>query len=64
MPVEAAMVMLSADAGSFWLQVTYDDIHAPENPCFWCKSCYQKVHYDEAGKLLYDSFKQFQYLHE
>ena len=58
------IIMVLMQVSCYRMQVTYDDIHAPENPCFWCNSCYQKVHYDEAGKLLYDSFKQFQYLHE
>ncbi len=42
------------------LKVTYEDIHAPETPAFWCNQCYEALHYDEAGKLLY-AHKVFPY---
>ena len=52
------------DARLRCMQVTYDDAQASENPAFWCTGCYEKVHYNAAGNLLYKDFKVFQYLHE
>lgn len=34
-------------------QVTYEDRLAPTTPAFWCAECYEAMHYDQAGKLLY-----------
>lgn len=35
------------------VKVTYEDIHAPETPAFWCNQCYEALHYDQSGKLMY-----------
>ncbi|KAJ4982377.1 hypothetical protein NE237_033214 [Protea cynaroides] len=35
-------------------KVTVDDRWAQENPCYFCKSCYYLLHYDETGNLLYE----------
>lgn len=37
--------------------MTFGDKNAPENPCFWCDSCYRPFHYSEEGRLLYDDFQ-------
>eukprot|EP01080_Neovahlkampfia_damariscottae_P012307 gene12307-5981_t len=44
--------------------VTYTDKLSPENPSFYCDSCYRQFHYSEKGKLLYDDFEVFRYFHE
>lgn len=41
--------------------VTYGDKLAPENPFFYCDACYQQLHYDAAGNLLYEDFQVFPY---
>lgn len=46
-------------------KVTYDDAHAPENPCFWCDKCFADMHYDKDKQLVVDKeFKVFDYLHD
>lgn len=35
------------------IKVTYEDKHAPSDPCFWCSECYRMMHYDKQGELLY-----------
>lgn len=46
-------------------KVTYDDAHAPENPCFWCDKCFADMHYDKNKRLVVDeNFKVFNYLHD
>ena len=44
--------------------VTYNDPHAPCNPCYWCDSCYHSMHYDQAGDLAYTDFQAFPYQYE
>lgn len=44
--------------------VVYDDRLASENPTFYCQHCYHLLHYDNAGRLLYNDFKVFPYLHD
>ncbi|XP_047340106.1 snRNA-activating protein complex subunit [Impatiens glandulifera] len=44
-------------------KVTVDDKWAPENPCYFCKSCYYTLHYVD-GSLLYDEFSVFDYYQE
>jgi hypothetical protein len=34
-------------------KVTYEDRLAPTVPAFWCTQCYEALHYDQAGGLLY-----------
>ena len=41
-------------------KVTYDDKNAPQEPAFWCKLCYDLMHYDGSNTLLYDH-KVFDY---
>eukprot|EP00727_Mastigamoeba_balamuthi_P005488 m51a1_g1559 hypothetical protein (371) ;mRNA; r:32095-33486 len=43
--------------------VTYYDKHAPESPCLWCSECYNKFHFCN-GRLLYEDFQVFDYVHE
>ena len=42
-------------------KVTYDDRNAPQEPAFWCLTCYKMMHYDAGNSLLY-SHKVFEYL--
>jgi snRNA-activating protein complex subunit 3 len=35
------------------VKVTYEDIHAAETPAFWCNKCYEALHYNQEGRLLY-----------
>ncbi|XP_010244822.1 PREDICTED: snRNA-activating protein complex subunit [Nelumbo nucifera] len=44
-------------------KVTVDDKWAPENPCYFCDSCYYLLHYAEDGSLLYE-FTVYDYHHE
>ena len=45
---------LTPDGGTCCMaQVTYEDRLAPTTPAFWCAECYEAMHYDQAGKLLY-----------
>ena len=34
-------------------KVTYDDRLAASTPAFWCTECYEAMHYDKSGRLLY-----------
>lgn len=44
--------------------VTYDDIHAPCEPCFWCEQCFKRMHFDETGTQTYQGWKAYPYHHE
>jgi snRNA-activating protein complex subunit 3 len=44
--------------------VTYGDKLAAESPSFFCKLCFDAVHCDENGKLMYNDFEDYQYDHE
>eukprot|EP01100_Stratorugosa_tubuloviscum_P005139 TRINITY_DN2335_c0_g1_i2.p1 TRINITY_DN2335_c0_g1~~TRINITY_DN2335_c0_g1_i2.p1 ORF type:complete len:485 (+),score=169.70 TRINITY_DN2335_c0_g1_i2:64-1455(+) len=44
--------------------VTFEDKLAPESPSFFCQKCYQQLHYDFEGRLLYDDFEVYPYFHE
>jgi hypothetical protein len=34
-------------------QVTYEDKLAPDSPAFWCKNCYEMLHYGSDLNLKY-----------
>ena len=34
---------------------------AAENPCFFCEGCYDALHYDQSGRILYDDFAVYDY---
>ncbi|KAL9644172.1 hypothetical protein ABK040_005636 [Willaertia magna] len=44
--------------------VTYNDKHIPEDPSFFCDSCYRQFHYGHDGQLLYGDFEVYRYFHE
>ncbi len=44
--------------------VVYGDRLAESNPSFLCQHCYQMLHYDEKGKLIYSDFTVFPYVHD
>mmetsp|Transcript_24794 Transcript_24794/g.27590 ORF Transcript_24794/g.27590 Transcript_24794/m.27590 type:complete len:382 (+) Transcript_24794:1060-2205(+) len=44
--------------------VTYRDKLANTNQCFFCAQCYEQLHYDMDGNLLYEDFEVFPYYHE
>ena len=44
--------------------VTYGDKLAAESPSFFCKLCFDAVHCDVDGKLMYNDFEDYQYDHE
>jgi snRNA-activating protein complex subunit 3 len=44
--------------------VTYEDKHAPSDPCFWCEQCFRRMHFDEGGSKTYDGWKAYPYQHE
>jgi hypothetical protein len=41
--------------------VTYGDRLSAENPAFFCERCYDILHYDAQGRLLYDDYTVFEY---
>ena len=41
--------------------VAYGDRLANENPMFYCSNCYDMLHYDTDGQLLYDDFTVYDY---
>ena len=43
--------------------ITYGDRLAVNNPTHYCQHCYHMLHYATDGKLLYDDFVVFPYLH-
>ena len=43
---------------------TIGDKLASENPCFFCERCYERLHYDNKGNLLYEDFEVYDYNHE
>ena len=42
-------------------KVVHGDKLVPEDPSFLCNSCYDILHYDEHGKLLYADFEVYKY---
>lgn len=44
--------------------LTYGDKLTDTNPSFFCQHCYFMLHYDSNGKLLYQDFQVFPYLHD
>jgi len=44
--------------------VTVSDRLAPDSPCYFCDQCYRPFHYTFEGKLLYDDFEVYPYVHE
>lgn len=40
-------------------KVTFDDVLAPESPCYFCEDCYTSLHYDSSGVLKNEGFKVF-----
>ncbi len=43
------------------LYVTYGDRLASENPFFYCEECFQPLHYDVNGDILYSDFNVYNY---
>ena len=44
--------------------ITYNDKMTTSNPFFFCETCYILLHYDSEGRLIYDDFKVYDYVHE
>jgi len=44
--------------------VVFGDRLADTSPCFFCQHCYHALHYSKDGRLLYDDFTVFPYLHD
>jgi len=42
-------------------KVVFGDRFAPESPCFFCEPCYNLLHYNQQGLLLYDDFEVYPY---
>ncbi len=42
-------------------KVVYDSRLAPESPCFLCGECFQRLHYDAQGRILFSDFEVFDY---
>jgi snRNA-activating protein complex (SNAPc), subunit 3 len=45
-------------------KMVFGDRYANTNPAYFCTSCYQLLHYDEEGKILYQDFQVFPYHHD
>lgn len=43
--------------------VTYNDVRAPENPCFFCDICFGPLHYTAEGVRRHH-FEHYEYRHE
>ncbi|KAJ3390897.1 small nuclear RNA activating complex, polypeptide 3 [Lobulomyces angularis] len=41
--------------------ITVDDFHAPENPCYWCNSCFDEYHLFPAGEKIYSGYEKIPY---
>ena len=41
--------------------MVYDSRLAPESPCFMCAECFQRLHYDAQGRLLFSDFEVYDY---
>jgi snRNA-activating protein complex subunit 3 len=44
--------------------VTHHDRLAPASPAFFCQQCYDFLHKDADGNVLYQGFQVFPYYHE
>lgn len=44
-------------------RITFYDKHTPHSPYYWCDGCFESLHVDEHGKLLYDDFEVYPYEH-
>lgn len=44
--------------------IVMDDRLSDTNPLFMCKLCYEMMHYDSDGNLLYSDFSVFPYIHD
>ncbi|ELU01560.1 hypothetical protein CAPTEDRAFT_224102 [Capitella teleta] len=42
-----------------WL--TYDSPLTPENPCFFCETCFRMLHYDSEGQRTVGKFRAYKY---
>ncbi|KAI8110327.1 hypothetical protein M9435_002003 [Picochlorum sp. BPE23] len=45
-------------------KVTYNDIRTPHSPFYWCDPCFNRMHYEASGKLIYSDFRVFPYKHD
>jgi len=45
-------------------QVTYEDSQTPHSPFYWCNDCFNRMHYDCSGKLIYSDLRVFPYKHD
>jgi snRNA-activating protein complex subunit 3 len=45
-------------------QLVMNDRLSDCNPTFMCQMCYELLHYDREGNLLYSDFSVFPYLHD
>ena len=55
---------ISATDGSFMFifrWVTSGSTLAPEDPCFFCDTCFRALHYDNNGKKLVAGMKAYHY---
>lgn len=39
--------------------LVFHDVFAPQNPCAWCRQCFESFHYNRKGKLSYGGFERF-----
>lgn len=39
--------------------ITVDDRLAPDNPCLFCQTCFEALHFDEKGFLIFTDFKVY-----
>lgn len=42
--------------------LTVDDRLAPENPCAFCKDCFESLHFNSKGRIVYDDFSLYPYI--
>ena len=44
--------------------VTVNDRLAPDNPCWYCDTCYRLLHYDRDGRLIYGGYRVYPYFYD
>ena len=42
--------------------MTYNDREALQNRMYFCEDCFRRLHYDQAGRVLFSDFRVFPYL--
>lgn len=45
-------------------KLTWDDKNTPHNPFYWCRECFNMMHYGDDGRVLYTDYKVFPYSHD